>query len=161
MMWPIAILIGLIVFGSVYWLKPSPRDTRLAALRLDAIKRHMQVRQFTFKPESAKNGVRDAVTGITYTLVNNNKRDKAVLLWRVVGQAGWESEGLPEGLAWHDRGSAADAELLTSLLPALQDNILLLEVFSNRVTLMAAENKAATAEGYEQFLTKILEFTDA
>ena len=40
MMWPIAILIGLIVFGSVYWLKPSPRDTRLAALRLDAIKRH-------------------------------------------------------------------------------------------------------------------------
>lgn len=160
MMWPIAILIGLIVFGSVYWLKPSPRDTRLAALRLDAIKRHLQVRQFTFKPESAKNGVRDVVTGITYTLMNNKKRDKAVLLWRVVGQAGWESEGLPEGLAWHDRGSAEDAELLTSLLPGLNDNILLLEVFSNRVTLMAAENKAATAEGYEQFLAKILESTD-
>ena len=156
MMWPIAILIGLIVFGSVYWLKPSPRDTRLAALRLDAIKRHLQVRQFTFKPESAKNGVRDAVTGTSYTLMDSSKRDKAVLLWRVVGQAGWESDGLPDGLAWHDRGSAADAELLTSLLPSLQDDILLLEVFSNRVTLMAAEHKTATAENYEAFLTQIL-----
>jgi hypothetical protein len=156
MMWPIAILIGLIVFGSVYWLKPSPRDTRLAALRLDAIKRHLQVRQFTFTPESAKNGVRDAVTGTSYTLMDGSKREKPVLLWRVVGQAGWESDGLPEGLAWHDRGSEADAKLLTALLPDLQDDILLLEVFSNRVTLMTTEHKTATAENYEQFLTQIL-----
>lgn len=161
MIWPIVILIGLIVFGSVYWMKPSPRDTRLAALRLDAIKRHLQVRQFTFTPESAKNGVRDPVTGTSYTLMNTKKRDSGVLLWRVVGQVGWESDGLPEGLSWHDRGSAADAALLTSLLPGLQDDILVLEVFSNRVTLMAAEHKTATAEGYEQFLTALLESVDA
>ena len=88
--------------------------------------------------------------------MDSSKRDKAILLWRVVGQAGWESDGLPDGLAWHDRGSAADAELLTSLLPDLKDDILLLEVFSNRVTLMAAEHKTATAENYEAFLTQIL-----
>ena len=160
MMWPIAILIGLIVFGSVYWLKPSPRDTRLAALRLDAIKRHLQVRQFTFTPESAKNGVRDPVTGTSYTMLNTKKRDSGVLLWRVVGQQGWEAEGLPEGLAWHDRGSSEDAALLTSLLPSLNDDLLLLEVFSNRVTLMAAEHKTATAEGYETLLKAILASVD-
>jgi len=160
MIWPILLLVGLVVFGSVYWLKPSPRDTRLAALRLDAIKKKLQVRQFTFKPDSAKTGIRDEITGTTYTMMNPSKRDGGVLLWRVCGQAGWDTNGLPEGIAWHDQGSAADAELLTKLLPELKDDLMLLEVFSNRVTMMAAERKSATADAYEAFLQQVLASVD-
>jgi len=158
MIWPIAILVGLIVFGSVYWLKPSPRDTRLAALRLDAIKRKLQVRQFTFKPDSAKTGVRDEFTGTSYTLMDPSpkKREGGQLLWRVVGQAGWDTDGLPEGIAWHNPGTPEDAALLSRLLKDLPDDLLLLEVFSNRVTLMPAENKTATAEAYEVFLQEVM-----
>ena len=74
MIWPVVILVVLVVFGSVYWMKPSPRDTRLAALRLDAIKRGLHVRQFKFKPESAKNGVRDEVWGTSFTYVRPGRQ---------------------------------------------------------------------------------------
>lgn len=159
MTWAIVILVVLIVFGSVYWLKPSPRDTHLAALRLDAIKRKLQVRQYTFKPDSAKTGIRDSFTGTNYTLMDPKpkKRDSGELLWRVVGQQGWDTDGLPDGLAWHDQGSADDAALLTRLLADFPDDLLLLEVYRNRVTLMPAENKTANAAAYESFLTEILD----
>lgn len=158
MIWPVAILVGLVVFGSIYWLKPSPREKRLADLRLDAIKRKLHVRQYTFKPDSAKTGIRDAFTGTNYTLMDPKpkKRDSGELLWRVVGQQGWDSDGLPEGLAWHDQGSEQDAQLLTRLVKELPDDLLLLEVYSNRVTMMPAENKTANAAAYEAFLTEIL-----
>ena len=51
MVWLVVIVIALVVIGSVMWLKPSARDQRLAVLRLDAIKRGLQVSQFTFKPD--------------------------------------------------------------------------------------------------------------
>jgi hypothetical protein len=158
MIWPIAILVGLVVFGSVYWLKPSPRDKRLADLRLDAIKRKLHVRQYTFKPDSAKTGIRDDFTGTNYTLMDPKpkKRDSGELLWRIVGQQGWDTEGLPEGLAWHDHGSEEDAKLVSALIQDLSDDLLLLEVYSNRVTLMPAEHKTANAEAYEKFLQAVL-----
>lgn len=159
MIWPIALLVGLVVFGSVYWLKPSPRDKRLADLRLDAIKRKLHVRQYTFKPDSAKTGIRDDFTGTNYTLMDPKpkKRDSGELLWRIVGQQGWDAEGLPEGLSWHDKGSEEDAKLVSDLIQDLSDELLLLELYSNRVTLMPAEHKTANAAEYEAFLQAMLD----
>ena len=156
MIWPVVILVVLVVFGSVYWMKPSPRDTRLAALRLDAIKRGLHVRQFKFKPESAKNGVRDEVWGTSFTYVKPELKKGGELRFRVVGQAAWDSEGLPEGLAWHDKGTPAEAALLCEKIGTLNDEIIMMEVFENRATIMTAEHKAATAESYEQFLKAFL-----
>lgn len=159
MIWPIAILVGLVVFGSVYWLKPSPRDKRLADLRLDAIKRKLHVRQYTFKPDSAKTGIRDDFTGTNYTLMDPKpkKRGSGELLLRIVGQQGWDTEGLPEGLSWHDKGSEEDAKLVSDLIKDLSDEVLLLELYSNRVTLMPAEHKTANAAEYETFLQAMLD----
>ncbi|WP_300427699.1 hypothetical protein [uncultured Thalassolituus sp.] len=156
MIWPVMLLVGLVVFGSVYWLKPSPRDKRLAELRLDAIKRKLQVRQFTYKPDSAKTGIRDDITGTSYTLMDNAKRNDSGLRWRVAGQGGWDTEGLPEGLAWHNQGTADDAARLTAALAELNDDLLLVEVFGNRVTMIPAERKTATAESYQRFLEALL-----
>lgn len=152
MIWLIVVAVTLSLVGSIIWLKPSPRDTRLAALRFDAIRNGLQVRSFTFKPDSAKTGVRDDIPGTSYTLLHCGKQQGGDLKFRVVGQAGWDNDGLPAGLSWHNQGSAADAELLSRMLPQLQDDLLMLEVYENRVTLMAAENKTASAAAYQHFM---------
>lgn len=152
MIWLIVVAVALSLFGSIIWLKPSPRDTRLAALRFEAIRSGLQVRSFTFKPDAAKTGIRDGIPGTSYTLLRRGKQQGGDLKFRVVGQAGWDNEGLPEGLSWHNHGSAADAELISRMLPQLQDNLLMLEVYDNRVTLMAAENKTASAAAYQHFM---------
>ncbi|WP_430462006.1 hypothetical protein ACQUQU_04240 [Thalassolituus sp. LLYu03] len=154
--WLIVGAVVMSLFGSIYWLKPSARDTRLAKLRFEAIRAGLQIRQFTFKPESAKNGVRDEVPGTTYTLLRAGKQQGGDLKFRIVGQKGWDAEGLPEGYSWHDQGTAADAERFKQALAAVKDHILLLEVYDNRVTLMAAEGKEATADAYKSFLSGFL-----
>lgn len=151
MTWLIFVAIGLSLFGSIYWLKPSARDTRLAKLRFDAIKMGLQVRQFTFKPDSAKTGVREDITATSYTLMLDVK-GQSELLYRVVGQPAWDADGLPEGLSWHNKGTEADADKIREAVRQLNDNILLLEVFSNRLVFMPAEGKEASAENYMAFL---------
>ena len=154
--WLIVGAVAMSLFGSIYWLKPSPRDTRLAKLRFEAIRAGLQIRQFTFKPDSAKNGVRDEVPGTTYTLLRPGKQQGGDLKFRIVGQKGWDVDGLPEGYCWHDQGTVADAERFRQALAAVNDHILLLEVYDNRVTLMAAEGKEASADGYKSFLSAFL-----
>ncbi|UXD87117.1 hypothetical protein [Thalassolituus hydrocarboniclasticus] len=152
MIWLIVSVGVMAIIGSVMMLRPSPRDTRLAALRFDAIRNGLQVRSFTFKPDAAKTGIRNDIPGTSYTLLRLGKQQGGELKFRVVGQAGWDTEGLPEGLSWHNQGSAADAELISRMLPQLQDNLLMLEVYENRVTLMASENQTASAAAYQHFM---------
>ncbi|MCD8523756.1 MAG: hypothetical protein LRY66_01845 [Saccharospirillaceae bacterium] len=152
MIWLFVSIGVLTIIGSVMMLRPSPRDTRLAALRFDAIRNGLQVRSFTFKTDPAKTGVRDDIPGTGYTLWRNAKRQDGALRFRIVKQAGWDNEGLPEGFSWHNQGSAEDAELISRMLPQLQDDLLMLEVYENRVTLMAAENQTASAAAYQHFL---------
>ncbi len=152
MIWLIVSIGVLTIIGSVMMLRPSPRDTRLAALRFDAIRNGLEVRSFTFKTNPAKTGIRDDIPGTSYTLWRDAKRQDGALKFRVVNQAGWDNDGLPAGLSWHNQGSAANAELLSRMLPQLQDDLLMLEVYENRVTLMAAENKTASAAAYQHFM---------
>ena len=154
--WLVLGFVILTIFGSVYWLKPSPRDKRLAGLRYDAIKLGLQIRQFTFKPDSAKTGVRDEITATSYTLVRPGQQQGGALKFRVAGQAGWDTDGLPEGLCWHNQGTAADAEKWTAAMAQLSDDLLLLEVYENRVVLMPAERKTANAEAYKVFMQTFL-----
>jgi len=46
--------------------------------------------------------------------------------------------------------------LLCEKIGTLNDEIIMMEVFENRATIMTAEHKAATAESYEQFLKAFL-----
>lgn len=158
MTWLIFIAAGLVIFGSVYWLKPSPRDTRIAALRLDAIKLGLQVRHHSFQPDSAKSGVRDVITGTSYSRMNNPGKPQGDLRFRIVGQPAWDSEGLPEGLSWHDksRNPAEDCARIQEALASVKDPILLLEVYDNRVMLIAAENREASAGEYKKIIDAFL-----
>lgn len=141
----IVIFIVLAVFGSVYMLKPSPRQKRLADLRLEAIKLGLHVKLDTFKVDSKKMGVRDDVVATRYERLDPAIKTQA-LRWSVVRQAGWEQEGLPEGWSWNAINQRPDVETLGEFLDALSDDILVVEVFDNRASLFTLENKGSSAE---------------
>lgn len=165
MTWVIIAAVVMAIMGSVFWLKPSARDARLADLRFNAIREGLQVRQFTFKADAAKTGVRDDITATSYTLMkkasyeNGGGHEDASggeLQYCVVRQPAWDDEWLSEGLSWHNKGTQADAEKLAALLPELSDELLMLEVYERRVCMMTAEKQGSNAQHYLAFLEALL-----
>lgn len=169
MTWLIIAGVVMAIMGSVFWLKPSARDARLADLRFNAIRSGMQVRQFTFKPDAAKTGVRDDITATSYTWLKKATYENGgghedvaggELQFSVVRQPAWDQEFLPQGLSWHDKGDEAlarkHADKLAALLPELSDELLMLEVYERRVLMMTAEKQGANAEQYLTFMQALL-----
>jgi len=164
MTWVIIAAVVMAIMGSVFWLKPSARDARLADLRFNAIRSGIQVRQFTFKPDAAKTGVRDDITATSYTWMKKATSHEDVaggeLQYCVVRQPAWDQEFLPEGLSWHFKGDEQQAkkhaEKLARLLPDLSDELLMLEVYERRVLMMTAEKQGSDAEQYLKFLQAVL-----
>lgn len=141
----IVVFIVLAVFGSVYMLKPSPRQQRLAELRLEAIKLGLQVKLETFKPDSKKMGVRDDITATRYERFNPSVKSQ-VLRWCIVRQAGWEQEGLAEGWSWNNMDQRPNLEKLSELLSKVGSDVQVIEVYDNRASLITIESKSSTAE---------------
>jgi hypothetical protein len=141
----IVVFIVLAVFGSVYMLKPSPRQQRLAELRLEAIKLGLQVKLETFKTDSKKMGVRDDITATRFQRFNPAIKSQA-LRWCIVRQAGWEQEGLAEDWSWNSVEQQPNLEKLSELLSRVGDDVQMIEVYDNRASLMTIESKSSTAE---------------
>ena len=141
----------LAAFGSVYMLKPSARQQRLARLRYDAIKIGLQVKLETFKVDSKKMGVRDDIVAARYEILNADIKSQA-LRWCIVRQAGWEQEGLPEGWSWHGVGQKPDLAKLNALLATMTSDVVVIEVYDNRANVMTMENKASSAAVIKQWV---------
>jgi hypothetical protein len=141
----IVVFIVLAVFGSVYMLKPSPRQKRLAELRLGAIKLGLQVKLETFKTDSKKMGVRDDITATRYQRFNPQVKSQA-MRWCIVRQAGWEQEGLPEGWSWNNLEQRPNLEGLAKLLADIGGDVQVIEVYDNRASIISTESKTSTAE---------------
>ena len=160
-MWIILVLIMMALIGSIFWLKPSPRDQRLADLRLQAMKLGISVKHQTFNPESAKNGVRDTISGTTYSLFNEDAKAPKEIIFRIVRQMGWDNELLPTDYSWHDKVSKEKFDWfrainLEQLLQGCDDTLKLIEVCGNRVTVMTAEDPNADATQYKKLLDELL-----
>ena len=149
----IVVLIVLAVFGSVYMLKPSPRQQRLAALRLEAIKLGLQVKLEAFKPDSKKNGIRDDVIGTRYQRMLPTEKTFE-LKWRIVRQQGWEQKGLAEGWSWHDDVKSPDLTKLNAFIESLSGDVLLVEAYDNRIGLVSSEGKDTTALQINEWLNE-------
>ncbi len=147
----IVVFIFLAVFGSVYMLKPSIRDQRLAKLRLDAIKLGLQVKLDKFKADSKKTGVRDDIVAARYLRFDADVKSQE-FRWCVVRQAGWDTEGLPEGWSWHGNVNAPETSVLFNFLEQLSDDIVVVEVYDNRTCLMTTEGKATSVDMINQWI---------
>lgn len=155
----VIILIALAVFGSVYMVKPSPRQKRLAEERLNAIKMGLQVKMENFTPDSKRNGVRDEIKGTLYTRIYPDVKSSDIV-WRVVRQQGWESVGLPNGWSWHDESKEGETDLsgLSELLQTLPEDIYLIEKFENRIGILTGESKESGAENIQGWIETVKQF---
>lgn len=149
----IVVLIALAVFGSVAMLKPSPRQQRLAKLRMDAIKLGLHVKLETFKVDSKKMGVRDDIVATRYERFIPEIKSHA-LRWCVVRQAGWEQEGLPEGWSWNNSNQRPDLNKLYELLVKVGDDVRVVEVYDNRASILTIESKTSVAEQINQWVSE-------
>lgn len=141
----IVVIIFLVVFGSVSMLKPSPRQQRLAKLRIDAIKLGLQVKLETFKVDSKKTGVRDDIVAARYLRLDTDVKSQSIR-WCIVRQQGWDQEGLPAGWSWHSQAAMPDLLKLSQYIEQLSDDVVLVEVFDNRSSIMTTEGKSSSAE---------------
>ena len=117
--WIAMAFIALAIVGSVMWIRPSPRDQKLAKWRRDAIMAGMKVRLQTLKAEPKNSGIRDDVDGVTYEWFNPepNKTDKTT--WAIVKMDGWLQEGLPQGWSWYGKEMSVDLEKIKHIVEGL------------------------------------------
>ncbi|NVK38265.1 MAG: hypothetical protein HWE18_10090 [Gammaproteobacteria bacterium] len=117
--WFAIILVTLVVVGSVVWIRPSPRDQKLAKWRRDAIVAGMKVRMQTLKAEPKNSGIRDDVSGVTYEWFNPQSDKKDTSSWAVVKTQGWLTDHLPEGWSWYNEIPAnVEAQKINEIINA-------------------------------------------
>ncbi|WP_283786590.1 hypothetical protein QNI23_009085 [Bermanella sp. WJH001] len=117
--WIAMAFIALAIVGSVMWIRPSPRDQKLAKWRREALMAGMKVRLQTLKAEPKNSGIRDDVPGVTYEWFNPepNKTDKVT--WAIVKTDAWLQEGLPQGWSWYGKEMPVDLEKIKQIVETL------------------------------------------
>lgn len=95
------IAVILVVVGSVVWVRPSPRDKKLAAWRQQALISGLKVKLEGFRADPKVSGIRDDIEGVSYQLFNSQPNKKDEMVWAVVLDEGWLQDHLPEGWSWY------------------------------------------------------------
>lgn len=156
--WAIVLLCILMVVGSVVWVRPSPRDKKLATWRRDAIVAGIKVRLDTLKAEPKESGIREDVPGISYILYNPAPDKNDSLTWAVVKAQGWLNEGLPDGWSWHTKAVPSKAAEVALLLAAAPINIVGLERTPHSSRVMWGEDGVVfDAQALKAYLESVLQ----
>ncbi len=101
-------LVALVIIGSIVWIRPSPRDKKLANWRRDALVAGLKVKLEGFRAEPKESGIRDDLTGASYQLFNMSPDKKDTTSWAVVSsEDGWLKDDLPEGWCWYKQEANA------------------------------------------------------
>lgn len=108
--WIALLVVVMFVLGSVVWVRPSPRDIKLANWRREALVAGLKVKLEGFKADPKESGIRDDIEGASYQLFNDIPAKHDKLVWAVVLNDGWLKDGLPEGWSWYKE--KADAKLI-------------------------------------------------
>lgn len=126
-LWVAIGFIMLVVVGSVVWIRPSPRDQKLAKWRRDAIIAGLKVRMQTLKAEPKKSGIREDVQGVTYEWYDPSPQKGDQSRWAVVKTQGWLQEGLPDHWSWHSESHEELASQITQMIQECPLNVNALE----------------------------------
>jgi hypothetical protein len=112
--WIVILLVILMVVGSVAWVRPSPRDKRLAAFRRDAIVAGIKVSLIKMVAEPRDSGIRDDIEGASYILYERSAVKGDDKKWAVVKAEGWLQDGLPESWSWYKQEDSQLAEAIVA-----------------------------------------------
>jgi hypothetical protein len=154
--WIIVIFVALMVIGSVAWVRPSPRDKRLADFRYKAIVAGIKVSLTKMAAEPKDSGIRDDVEGTSYILYEPTPKKGDDKRWAVVKVDGWMKDGLPEDWCWYKEQDITLAGVITNLIESCPISIVAIErtpVLSRIVW----EEKAGDfdAAALKEFLVKV------
>ncbi|MFT6154290.1 MAG: hypothetical protein ACJA0E_002003 [Bermanella sp.] len=114
--WVIVIFVVLMVIGSVAWVRPSPRDKRLADFRYKAIVAGIKVSLTKMAAEPKDSGIRDDVEGASYILYEATPKKGDEKRWAVVKVDGWIKDGLPDNWCWYKQQDIKLTEDISSLI---------------------------------------------
>ena len=114
--WVVILLVVMMVVGSVVWVRPSPRDKRLALWRRDAIMSGLKVKLEGLAAEPKESGIRDDVEGVSYILFKTKPTKGDEKKWSVVKAEGWMQSGLPEQWSWYRQEDQSLAETISLLI---------------------------------------------
>lgn len=112
----VTILIMLVILGSVAWVRPSPRDKKIAKWRHEALIAGMKVSLQPLKAEPKDSGIRDDIEGASYQLINKVPNKKDGLVWTVVKADGWMKEDLPSEWSWYKVNGHVDHAEVAKLI---------------------------------------------
>jgi len=154
--WLVIVLIVMVVVGSVVWIRPSPRDQKLALWRRDAIMAGLKVRMQTLKAEPKNSGIRDDVPGVTYEWYDPAPEKGDEKTWAVVKADGWLKEGLPEGWSWYSEAQEEIAEKVSDIIQACPLEVNALERTPRSSRVIWSENgKEYDPNSLKEFLMKM------
>lgn len=125
--WVMVILAILTVVGSVVWVRPSPRDQKLAAWRRDALVGGLKVSLQGLKAEPKDSGIRDDVEGASYVLYNTDAQKGDTTMWAVVKTEGWLKEDLQDGWSWYKENGHVDHGQVAKLIADCPLDVLVIE----------------------------------
>jgi len=125
--WVLVILAILIVVGSVVWVRPSPRDKKLATWRRDALVAGLKVSLQGLKAEPKHSGIRDDVEGASYILYNPASQKGDECSWAVVKTQGWLQEDLPESWSWYKENGHVPHDQVAQLILECPLDVLAIE----------------------------------
>lgn len=154
--WLIVIFVALMVIGSVAWVRPSPRDKRLADYRYKAIVAGLKVSLTKMPAEPKDSGIRDDVEGASYILYDTNPKKGDEKRWAVVKVDGWMKDGLPESWCWYKEENSELAEIISNLIESCPIAITAIErtpAFSRIV--WDEKEEEFDAGALKEFLTKV------
>ena len=150
------ILPVLVIIGAFMWLKPSPRDQRLAQLRSNALISGFRITSLKVNDNSEQgrvNQTQQIVTLYEVSLVPSKESLSEFIVQRTSGESG---AYLPSGWAWEARSelSAEHYQALADLLASLPEAINLLALNRSAVGLCWDEMDEAVA--YDQLKQPLL-----
>jgi hypothetical protein len=154
--WLIVIFVALMVIGSVAWVRPSPREKRLANFRSKAIVAGLKVSLTKMPAEPKDSGIRDDVEGASYILYDTNPKKGDEKRWAVVKFDGWIKDGLPEGWCWYKEENIKLAEVICNLIESCPITISAIErtpMFSRIV--WDEKEEEFDAGALKEFITKV------
>jgi len=114
--WIIAVVIMLVIIGSVAWVRPSQREKRLAQFRHEALMAGLKVRLDGIDAEPKESGIREDIPGASYILIEKQPAKKDTVSWMVVLDDGWIKDGLIEGWSWHTKKVDVDLDAVNELI---------------------------------------------
>ncbi len=159
----IAFLATILLAGGFLWMKPSPREQRLAKLRAEAYKYNLLVTSIKVADTSEFGRVNDRhciETLYQIPLVLNTENPNAFVVLRTTGEAGLY---LPDGWQWEESVALTDEQLglFSQYLAELPSSITLIALRNDSVGLTWDEkDPAVTFDVMKSWLIKFAKVVD-